>query len=86
MGLDRFSEKPAIVVFDEIHKYSKWKIFLNGLLDVFSPSLIILTGSSRLDIFQRGGDSLMERYFIYHLHPLSVREIVRPFLKDCEIQ
>ncbi len=45
-----------------------------------------MTGSSRLDIYQRGGDSLMGRYFIYRLHPLSVREIVQPFLKDCEIQ
>lgn len=87
MELDRLSEKPAIVVFDEIHKYSKWKDFLKGLFDVYSPRLkIIVTGSSRLDIFQRGGDSLMGRYFIYHLHPLSVREIVQPFLKDCEIQ
>ncbi len=87
VGLHLLLEEATVIVFDEIHKYSQWKDFLRGLFDVDSPRLkIIVTGSSQLDIYQRGGDSLIGLYFLYHLHPLSIREIAQPFLKDCEIQ
>jgi len=80
-------EKPRIIIFDEIHKYSKWKDFLKGFFDVYSSRVrIIVTGSSRLDVFKRGGDSLMGRYFLYHLHPISVREIIGTRLAGNEIQ
>ncbi len=36
---------------------------------------IVVTGSSRLDVFKRGGDSLMGRYFLYRMHPFSVAEM-----------
>ena len=29
-------------------------------------------------IFRKGGDSLLGRYFLYHQHPFSVGEILRP--------
>ena len=32
-----------------------------------------------------GGDSLMGRYFLYRLHPLSVREVAAPFIGNLEI-
>ncbi|MFH1672769.1 MAG: ATP-binding protein [Pseudomonadota bacterium] len=87
IGLSQLREKPQVVIFDEIHKYSKWKEFLKGFFDVYSPlSKIIVTGSSRLDVFKRGGDSLMGRYFLYHLHPISVREIIGLSLGKREIQ
>ncbi len=87
IGLNQLQEEPRVVIFDEIHKYSKWKDFLKGFFDVYSArSKIIVTGSSRLDIFKRGGDSLMGRYFLYHLHPLSVREIIGPEFSGNEIQ
>jgi hypothetical protein len=38
----------------------------------------MVTGSGRLDVYQRGGDSLLGRYHQYRLHPLSVREAVDP--------
>ncbi len=38
----------------------------------------MVTGSSRLDVYRKGGDSLMGRYFLYHMHPLSVGELCRP--------
>lgn len=76
-----------ILVFDEIHKYRNWKRFLKGFFDTFEKKCrIIVTGSARLNIYKRGGDSLMGRYFLYRLHPLSVREIVRPNLPMEEIQ
>ncbi len=69
--------KLPVVVFDEIHKYARWKNFLKGFFDVYADDCrIIVTGSSRLDLFKRGGDSLMGRYFPYHMHPLTVSELL----------
>jgi predicted AAA+ superfamily ATPase len=77
IGVRQLRTEGRVIVLDEIHKYSKWKNFIKGLFDVYGESLkIIVTGSSRLDIFKKGGDSLMGRYFLYRLHPLSVSEIL----------
>ncbi len=68
-----------VVVFDEIHKYPHWKTFIKGFYDTHGVSAdmrIILTGSARLDIYRKGGDSLMGRYFLYRMHPLSVAELL----------
>jgi uncharacterized protein len=35
-----------------------------------------VTGSARLDLYQKGGDSLLGRYFYYRLHPLSIAELI----------
>lgn len=87
IGMRELQEKHRIVIFDEIHKYSKWKDFLKGFFDVYSPGVrIIVTGSSRLDVFKKGGDSLMGRYFLYHLHPISVGEIIGTRPSENEIQ
>lgn len=78
LGLDRLREQLPIVVFDELHKQAKWKAFLKGFFDVYGErTRIIVTGSSRLDVFRRGGDSLMGRYFLYRMHPYSVGECLR---------
>ena len=37
---------------------------------------IMVTGSSRLDVFRRGGDSSMGRYFLYRMRPFSVGEVI----------
>ena len=61
LGLNLLQEKERILVFDEIHKYSRWKVFLKGFFDMYSMHVkIIVTGSSRLDIYQKGGDSLFQ--------------------------
>ena len=63
---------------DEIHKYPRWKRFLKGLYDARGKELeILVTGSGRLDLYQRGGDSLFGRYHLYHLHPFTLGEILR---------
>jgi len=86
-GLYQLQEKRQVVIFDEVHKYSKWKEFLKGFFDVYSSQAkIIVTGSSRLNVFKRGGDSLMGRYFLYHLCPLSIREVMEIPLSEDEIQ
>ncbi|MBU2512199.1 ATP-binding protein [bacterium] len=86
-NLHTLLEKKTTIVFDEIHKYSKWKEFLKGFFDTYGDRIkIIVTGSSRLDVYKRGGDSLMGRYFLHRLHPFSVREITAPELNDQEIR
>lgn len=66
---------PGPVVVDEVHKDRRWKNRLKGVYDLgVCADGIIVTGSARLDLFRRGGDSLMGRYFPYRLHPFSVGE------------
>ena len=75
-GLDKLTSDIPIIVFDEIHKHGKWKTFLKGFYDTYQEKVkIIVTGSSRLDIYKKGGDSLMGRYFTYRLHQLSLAEL-----------
>ncbi len=77
-GLDRV-QAPPLIVFDEVQKYPDWKNWLKGFFDVWGPQCRILaTGSARLDHFRRGGDSLMGRYLLYRMHPLSVGELAHP--------
>jgi uncharacterized protein len=85
--LDILQNALPILVFDEIHKYRNWKRFLKGFFDTYEKRCrIIVTGSARLDVYKREGDSLMGRYFLYRLHPLSIREIADPRLPSQEIQ
>jgi predicted AAA+ superfamily ATPase len=77
-GLDRLSDTTPVALFDELHKYPRWKSLLKGLFDTYSDRVrIVVTGSSRMDIYRRGGDSLMGRYFLYRMHPFSVAETMR---------
>ncbi|MCK7514438.1 MAG: AAA family ATPase [Desulfobacterales bacterium] len=63
---------------DEIHKYPRWKRFLKGLYDAGPTSLeVMVTGSGRLDIYQRGGDSLFGRYHLYPPAPFTLGEYIR---------
>lgn len=65
-----------LIVFDEIHKYHAWRNFLKGVYDQYKRKHhFLITGSARLDIYRRGGDSLHGRYYSYRLHPFSLNEI-----------
>ena len=86
-GLQEITSDKPILVFDEIHKFGKWKNFLKGFFDLYEKKTrIIVTGSSRLNVYKKGGDSLMGRYFYYRVHPLSVAEIVSPEWIEEEIR
>ena len=62
--------------FDEIHKYSRWRDWLKGVFDGRAPGQrILVTGSARLDLYRRSGDSLQGRYHLLRLHPFSLAEI-----------
>ena len=69
---------PALVVLDELHKWRQWKRWLKGEFDAHRETTrFLVTGSARLDIYRRGGDSLQGRYHHHRLHPLSLGEIRR---------
>ncbi len=63
-------------IFDEIHKYRRWRNYLKGIYDGRPRGQrILVTGSARLDLYRFGGDSLQGRYHLLRLHPLSVAEL-----------
>jgi predicted AAA+ superfamily ATPase len=71
------------IVFDEIHKYKGWSNFIKGVYDVYKEKKkIIVTGSGRLDIIRRGGDSLQGRYHMIRFLPLTLNEIKADNEKD----
>ncbi|MBL7662047.1 ATP-binding protein [bacterium] len=68
--------KASHIVFDELHKYQRWKSLLKGLYDGHHQLLkVVVTGSARLDVFQKSGDSLFGRYERLRLHPLTIGEL-----------
>lgn len=65
------------IVLDEIHKYPRWKRLLKGLFDRYRDEVdLIVTGSGRLDVYQKGGDSLLGRYLLNRLHPFTLGELL----------
>jgi uncharacterized protein len=65
------------IVLDEIHKYPRWKRLLKGVFDTRRNDVeIIVTGSGRLDVYQKGGDSLLGRFVLNRLHPFTVGELL----------
>jgi hypothetical protein len=77
----RSAELPAgepLLLFDEIHKYARWRNLLKGIYDTEKGRRrIVVTGSARLDYYRKGGDSLAGRYRYFRLHPFSLREFSR---------
>ena len=65
-----------LIIFDEIHKYKDWKNYLKGVYDEFYDRYqFLVSGSGRLDIYQKGGDSLAGRYLLFHLWPFTIAEL-----------
>jgi uncharacterized protein len=68
----------ALVVLDELHKWRPWKRWLKGEYDRHRDRMrFLVTGSARLDVYRRGGDSLEGRYHHYRLHPFTCGELAR---------
>ena len=71
-----WDESHQLIVFDELHKYSRWKNWIKGLYDkIGHQHRFLVTGSARLDVYRRGGDSLLGRYHYWRLHPLTLDEL-----------
>ena len=66
-----------LIILDEIHKYKNWKSFLKGEFDTLKNRYrFLVTGSARLDIYRKSGDSMLGRYYYYRLHPFTLAEVV----------
>jgi len=78
LALQRYElpEDAPFWVFDELHKYRRWRSWLKGVYDLHGDRhAMLVTGSARLDAYRRGGDSLQGRYLMHHLHPLTLSEL-----------
>jgi predicted AAA+ superfamily ATPase len=70
--------EPPLLVYDEIHKYRRWKSYLKGVYDGYHENYrVLVTGSGRLDLFRKGGESLLGRYAPVLLLPLTVGELLK---------
>ncbi len=70
-----WSDDARLVVLDELHKFPRWKNWLKGQHDVTGHRhRFLVTGSARLDVYRRGGDSLLGRYHYWRLHPMGLDE------------
>jgi len=79
----KWSRDDHLLIFDELHKFYRWKNWLKGIYDIIgNEHSILVTGSARLDIYRRGGDSLLGRYHYWRLHPFTLDEAPPEFDKQ----
>lgn len=71
-----------LVIFDELHKYPRWKSWIKGVYDSRVAQEYLVTGSARLDLYKKGGDSLMGRYHYWRLHPFTLDELPEGMNKE----
>lgn len=75
-ALSRRDSSTPLVILDEIHKSRNWKSYLKGVYDQWSTEYrFLVTGSGRLDLYQKGGDSLAGRYLPFQLWPFTLGEL-----------
>ncbi len=66
-----------LIVFDEIHKRKGWQTLIKGIWDTWKYNQkFLVTGSARLDVFRKSGDSMMGRYYYYRIHPYTLPELL----------
>ena len=57
------SPTPRALVLDEVHKHPRWKSLIKGLYDRRASRVpTVITGSARLDLYQRGGDAVSKAH------------------------
>jgi predicted AAA+ superfamily ATPase len=72
----QWPDDAPLLVFDELHKFPRWKNWLKGIYDVQKDRhSMLVTGSARLDVYRRGGDSMLGRYHYWRLHPYTLDEL-----------
>ncbi|MCX5816029.1 MAG: ATP-binding protein [Proteobacteria bacterium] len=77
---NKFKGEPVPLVFDEIHKHKNWRNILKGIYDVSKDNIrLLVTGSARLGLYKKSGDSLIGRYFSYQMFPLGLPEAAENF-------
>lgn len=74
--VNRKDASQPLIIFDELHKYPDWKNYLKSVFDRDKENYkFIVSGSGRLDIYQKGGDSLAGRYLLFYLWPFTIAEL-----------
>jgi hypothetical protein len=74
--IERHDRTAPFIIFDEIHKYRDWKNYLKGVYDRFHKEFqFLVSGSGRLDVYRKGGDSLAGRHYPFHLWPFTLAEL-----------
>ncbi|MDD5009243.1 MAG: ATP-binding protein [Syntrophorhabdaceae bacterium] len=77
---EKYRRSPVPIVFDEIHKQRDWRNILKGFYDTNKGRMTLLvTGSARLGLYRKTGDSLVGRYLLYQIFPLGLPEVVADF-------
>jgi uncharacterized protein len=72
----QWSHTSPLIIFDELHKYPRWKSWIKGVFDTRPDDQeYVVTGSARLDVYKKGGDSLLGRYHYWRLHPFTIDEL-----------
>lgn len=80
-----WDRQKKLIIFDELHKMRGWKRWLKGIYDTEGiPPELLVTGSARLELYKKMGDSLAGRYFQFRLHPLDLKEAVKFYSHDTE--
>jgi predicted AAA+ superfamily ATPase len=80
-----WSDEEKYVALDEIHKFSRWKNFLKGTYDTQkNKHRFIITGSAKLDVYKKGQDSMLGRFFSWRVHPLCLSELKHQFKNHSE--
>ena len=71
----KWHKNHGLIVFDELHKYRNWKNWIKGVYDTKKENNnFLVTGSARLNVYKKGGDSLLGRYYYWRLHPFGFDE------------
>ena len=75
IAAQEWNEADELIVLDEIHKKAAWKTFLKGIFDTKPKRMrMLVTGSARLEYFQKSGDSMFGRYRAWRMHPFCLGE------------
>ena len=71
-----WDRRKQYIIFDELHKKQNWKSWLKGVFDSEGiPPGLLVTGSAKLDIYKKAGDSMAGRFFSFRLSPLNLKEL-----------
>ena len=79
----------TIIVIDEIQRIKNAGLLLKLMVDNFKEIQFIATGSSALEISDTIFEPLTGRQFLFHLHPLGIKELYptqSPFEIEQELQ
>jgi predicted AAA+ superfamily ATPase len=77
-NINRRDSSLPLIVFDELHKYKDWKNYLKSVYDRDKGNYtFVVSGSGRLDLYQKGGDSLAGRYLMLYMWPFTLAELAK---------